>query len=414
MQSEVILTILLVIISVDFILDRVVVYLEVKSSKNPIPKALEGIYDEEKYQKSQEYNRIRARFDNLTSTISFLATFLILWFGAFGWLDQQLRPFAANEIVLSLLFFGVIFLVSDVLSTPFAVYSTFVIEEKFGFNKTTVKTFILDKLKGYLLTIIIGGILIGTLLLLIYTMGSDFWVYFWIVAASFIIFMNAFYTTWIVPLFNKLKPIEDGELKSSIFKYAEKVRFPLKNIFVIDGSKRSSKANAFFSGLGKNKKVVLYDTLIKNHSVDELTAVFAHEVGHYKRKHIVWSLILSVLQVGFMLYLLSLMVFNPQVSYAMGGSVSVMHLNIIAFGILFSPVSEVTGILTNMFSRKNEYEADEYAVKSFKKEPLQEALKKLSANHLSNLTPHPLNVFLNYSHPTLLQRVLAMEKASKR
>lgn len=409
MSEQTILIILLAIISFDFVLERMLSYLNNQSAKKPIPKELDGIYDQEKYEQSQAYGIANARFGALSATLSFVLMFAALYFGWFGELDKWLRTFSPFEPVTVLLFFGTVFILSDIIALPFAIYGTFVIEEKFGFNKTTVKTFIIDKLKSYLLTIIVGGVLISVLVYLVEVMRIDFWIYFWGVITVFILFLNVFYTSLILPLFNKLSPIADGELKSSIQAYSEKVRFPLKNIFVIDGSKRSNKGNAFFSGLGKQKKVVLYDTLISNHSVSELTAVFAHEVGHFKKKHIILGTVISILTIGFMLFLLSRMVFNSEVSYAMGGDKSALHLNIMAFGILYSPISTLIGLIGNIISRKNEYEADEYAVKTYGGAPLISALKKMSGDHLSNLTPHPAYTFLHYSHPPLLQRILAMK-----
>ncbi len=413
MQEQTILYLLLGITTFDFLFDKVLSYLNDKNRKLPVPQKLQGIYDEEQYKKSQEYHRVSNNFSMLTSALSFAVTMCMLYFGWFGELDTWLRGVAPLNIVASLYFFGILYFASDILTIPFQLYSTFVIEERFGFNKTTLKTFITDKLKGYLLAILIGGIILTTLIWLVFSLGSDFWFYFWIIITVFMVFVNMFYTTLIVPLFNKLTPLGDGELKTAIEAYSQKVGFPLTNIFVIDGSKRSSKGNAFFSGLGKNKKVVLYDTLIEKHTTDELVAVLAHEVGHFKKKHIIWSMVLGVLQTGVMLYLLSLMIFNSEVSYAMGGQTTAMHLNILAFGILFSPLSKVTGVLMNVFSRKNEYEADAYAATTYRKEPLIDALKKLTSDNLGNLTPHPLYVFFNYSHPTLLQRMEAMEQLSE-
>ena len=413
MTEQVIFTALLGIITFDFFLERILSYLNFKSSKKPIPEKLAGIFDQEKYNKSQGYHQELNRFGNFTSTLSFVGMFLVLYFGIFGDLNDWLKPFAPNELVLSLLFFGVLYFASDLLMIPFSVYSTYVIEAKFGFNKTTVKTFILDKLKGYLLTVIIGGLIVSILLYLIWVLGSQFCIYFWGVITVFILFANIFYTSLILPLFNKLRPMEEGELKEAIEQYCQSVNFPLTNIFVIDGSKRSSKGNAFFTGFGKRKKVVLYDTLIENHSTEELVSIFAHEVGHFKKKHILLGTILSILQTGFMLYLLSLMINNSEVSYALGASTTTVHLNILAFGILFSPISNILGILMNLLSRKNEFEADAYAVNTYKGEPLIKALKKLSSDHLSNLTPHPAYVFVHYSHPSLLQRITAMEQEMK-
>ena len=410
MTEELILYLLLGITSFDFVFDKVLSYLNDKSRKLPIPAELEGIYDKDQYEKSQRYHKVVGNFSTLTSSIGFLAAICLLYFGGFGMLDGWLRSVAPMDMLASLYFFGVLYFASDILTIPFQLYSTFVIEEKFGFNKTTLKTFFLDKLKGYLLTVVVGGLILFALISLIFFMGQDFWLYFWLIISVFMVFVNMFYTSLIVPIFNKLKPLEEGTLKSAIEEYSQKVIFPLTNIFVIDGSKRSSKGNAFFSGFGKKKKVVLYDTLIEKHTTEELVAVLAHEVGHFKKKHIVWSMILGVLQTGVMLYLLSLLIFNSEVSYAMGGQTTSIHLNILAFGILFSPLSKITGILMNIFSRKNEYEADAYAATTYDKAPLIQALKKLTSDNLGNLTPHPWYVFFNYSHPSLLQRIQAMEK----
>lgn len=410
MQTQTILFLLIGITIFNFILDKILFILNNKNRKLPIPEKLSGIYNNEQYKKSQEYQNVKNKFSIFTSILSFLVMIAMLYFGIFGWIDEWIRGFVDISLLVSLYFFAVLYFVSDILTIPFQIYGTFVIEEKFGFNKTTVKTFILDKLKGYLLTIIFGGIILGILIYLVFSMGSNFWIYFWIIISLFMIFLNMFYTSLIIPIFNKLKPLEEGSLKAAIEAYANTVSFSLTNIFVIDGSKRSSKGNAFFSGLGKKKKVVLYDTLIEKHTDEELVAVLAHEVGHFKKKHIISSMILSIAQTGLILFLLSLMIFNNEISGAMGGNLSAIHLNILAFGILYSPLSNITGIFMNILSRKNEYEADAYAVTTFDKKPLIEGLKKLTSDSLGNLTPHPWYVFINYSHPTLLQRMEAMEK----
>ena len=409
MTPSSILMLMIGILAAEFVIERVLSYLNSKNRKKKIPTELEGIYDDEKYRKSQEYQAEVERFSQITSTFSFVLVILLLTTGGFGMIDDWLRGVAAYNPIRTLMFFGAIFVASDILNTPFQLYSTFVIEEKYGFNKTTLGTFFLDKVKGYLLGGILGGLILGVLIFLVMQFGSDFWIYFWIVITIFMLFMNMFYTSLILPLFNKLVPLESGSLKEAIEAYSQKVNFPLKNIFVIDGSKRSAKANAFFSGLGKKKKIVLYDTLIENHSEDELVAVLAHEAGHFKKKHIIYSMIMGVLQTGLTLYILSLMINSSEVSWAMGGQTTALHLNILAFGILYSPISTIMGVLGNIYSRKNEYEADEYAVTTYAKEPLQTALKKLTSDNLSNLQPHPWYVFVHYSHPTLLQRLRAMD-----
>ena len=409
MSPNSILILMILILSIDFVIERILSFVNSRNREKKIPPELEGIYDSEKYRKSQEYQAEQERFSQITSTFSYVLIITLLLTSGFGLLDDWLREYAAFNPVRTLMFFGVLFIASDLLNTPFQIYSTFVIEEKYGFNKTTPRTFILDKIKGYLLTAFLGALLLGALIFLVMQFGSGFWIYFWIVITVFMLFMNMFYTTLIMPLFNKLVPLENGDLKAAIEKYSSKVNFPLKNIFVVDGSKRSAKANAFFSGLGKKKKIVLYDTLIENHSIEELVAVLAHEAGHFKKKHIIFSMIFGILQTGLMLYLLSLMINSSEVSWALGGQTTALHLNMLAFGILYSPISTLLGILSNMYSRKNEYEADEYAVSTYAKEPLQTALKKLTSDNLSNLLPHPWYVFVHYSHPTLLQRLTAMD-----
>jgi len=409
MEAQTILFLILAIITLEFIWEQILDYINLKYQKAELPDKLKGIYNEQNYLKSLSYHKTQTRFSFLTSGLSFLLAFVVISTGFLGTIDEWIRYNFHNEITQALGFFAILFLAADIINLPFQWYSTFVIEEKFGFNKTTYKIFFLDKIKGYLLTFIFGGLILGSLLLLILYIGVGFWIYFWMVIAVFILFINMFYTSLIVPLFNKLTPLEDGELKNSIEEYSQKVKFPLDNVLVINGSIRSSKANAFFSGIGKKKKIILYDTLIENHATQELIAVLAHEVGHYKKKHIISGLILSVLQVGIMLFIMSLIIFNTEVSLALGGVKTTLHLNILAFGILYTPISKITGLFMNVFSRKNEFEADAYATETFDGGALQTALKKLSVENLSNLLPHPWYVFFHYSHPPLMQRLEAIE-----
>ena len=408
MSEKAIVILVLGILIFDFFLDLLLSFLNGKSSKKPIPEELNGVYDDEKYQKSQYYQNTTGRFSKISGALSLIVMIVAIGLGWFGLLDGWARSFSPLAPVTPLIFFGVLFVISDVMGIPFSLYQNFVIEARFGFNKMTLKTFFVDKVKGYLLTALLGGGLLVVFVLMIEVIGADFWWYFWIVITVFLLALNMLYTSLLLPLFNKLVPLEEGELKKSIADFAEKVSFPLTQVFVIDGSKRSSKGNAFFSGLGKKKKVVLYDTLIAKHSVDELTAVFAHEVGHYKKNHIYIGTFMSIVQTGLMLFLLSKMILNTEVSFAMGGEVTAIHLNMLAFGILYSPVSRILGIIMNLISRKHEYEADAYAATHFAAQPLIDGLKKMSGDHLSNLTPHPANVFINYSHPTVLQRIRAM------
>lgn len=410
MSPNQLLYLIIGIVVLDYIFDQSLDFINQRHSKGQIPAKLQGIYKEDEYAKSQAYQKTLSSFSFWTSAFSILLTLSVLYFGGFGYLNALLTPYVADPILKSLAFFGVLFVLSDILNLPFTYYSTFVIEERFGFNKMTVKTFVVDKLKGYLLAIVIGGLLGYALLWIINELGESFWIYALVLITGFTLFMNLFYTSLILPLFNKLTPLEDGELKDKINAYAEKVDFPLDNIFVIDGSKRSTKANAFFSGLGKKKKIVLYDTLINDHTHEELVAVLAHEVGHFKKKHITTGLILGVFQMGFTFYVMSLLIFNNNLSIALGAEELSIHINLIAFGLLYSPISRLTGLMMNVLSRKNEYEADAYAANTYDAQPLMKALKRLSVSSLSNLTPHPLYVKMNYSHPTLLQRLEAMEK----
>jgi STE24 endopeptidase len=396
------------IVVLDFLIDKYLDYLNLKNWSPELPKEAEGIYDAEKYRKSMEYYQINHRFGLLTSSLSFIVLLVLLFLDGFGWVDNYVHSLTTHPVWSALLFFGILGIAGDLLSTPFSAYHTFVIEEKFGFNKTTVKTFILDKLKAYLLGAIIGGGLLALIVLIYQKTGNNFWWIAWIVMAAFMMFTTMFYASIILPLFNKLTPLPAGELRSAIEDYCRKVNFKLNNLFVMDGSKRSSKANAFFSGLGPKNKIVLFDTLIEKHTTDELVAVLAHEMGHYKKKHTRTALALGLAQSGLMLFILSLFLGNPELAKAMGANQSSFQIDILAFGILYSPLSEILGILSNILSRKHEYEADRYARTTFNGNALADALKKLSVDNLSNLKPHPAYVFVHYSHPTLLQRLKAL------
>ena len=401
---------LLVIISFQFIIDLVSGLLNYSSFDKPLPNNVENIFSENEYSKSQKYKKVNFKFNLVSSVYSFSILFTVLYFGLLGSLDSYIRNVTfENEISLSLIFFASVFIISDTLKIPFQLYRVFVIEEQFGFNNTTLKTFIFDKLKSYFISLLLIVILATPLLLFIIFFPSSFWIYFWILISIFLIFINMFYTTLIVPIFNKLEVLGDGDLKKKLDNFSAKVKFPITNIFVINGSKRSKKANAFFSGFGKNKKVVLYDTLIKNHTADELVAVLAHEIGHYKLNHVKTNMVISIITTGFMLFILSNFIFNSDISYALGGNVSFRHLEIFAFFIIYSPISSIISVLMNIKSRKNEYEADEYAVKNFKKVPMEDALRKLSKDNLTNMTPHPVYEFLNYSHPSISKRLKAID-----
>ena len=408
-MSQILFFVIVGLLLVDFILERFLEFLNSTQWSDQLPEEVKDIYEEKEYQKQQAYEKKNFRFSMLSSSFSFTLMFLMVLFAGFALVNSWALSVSTNPILTALVFFGILLLASDLLTTPFSIYDTFVIEEKFGFNKTTPKTFILDKLKGYLLGAIIGGGLLALIIYIYQLTTTNFWIYTWIVITGFSVFMVLFYSNLIVPLFNKQTPLPEGELKSAIETFSAKVGFKLDNIYVIDGSKRSTKANAYFTGFGAKKRIVLYDTLINDMTTNELVAVLAHEIGHYKKHHVIWSLLLGILQTGVMLFIFSLFVGNPDLSAALGVETPSFHIGLIAFGILYSPISMVTGLAMNIFSRKNEYEADAFAAKYFDAYELASALKKLSVKNLSNLRPHPAYVFFHYSHPTLLQRLQALK-----
>jgi STE24 endopeptidase len=408
MTSTTILYIILAILAFDFILERVLDILNLRNWSPKLPKILQGIYEEDKYLKSQQYQKEKYKLSFLSSSLSFIASFLMISLGGFAWLDELVRNYTEHPIWLALAFFGIIMLFSSIIGLPFTYYSTFVIEEKYGFNRTTIKTFVLDRIKGGALGALIGGGILALLIWIYLQTTTNFWWMAWAVVAGFMIFMTMFYSSIIVPLFNKQTPLEEGELKEEISTFSEQVGFKLDNVFVMDGSKRSSKGNAYFSGLGAKKRIVLFDTLINELSTKEIVAVLAHEIGHYKKKHTLSGILISLLQTGFMFYILGVFIGNPLLSEALGAEEHGFHLGLIAFGILFSPISTFIGLVMNVWSRKNEYEADDFANKHHSGQALGDALIKLSVSSLSNLTPHKAYVFFYYSHPTLLQRLKAI------
>ncbi|HKM92797.1 MAG TPA: M48 family metallopeptidase [Prolixibacteraceae bacterium] len=397
--------IIVAIVVFDFIFEQLLNYLNTTRWTSKLPEELGDIYNNEEYTKSQAYKKANHKFGMITSTFSFVLILLMLLLGGFALVDSWVSQYTQNSIITALLFFAIIGLASDLLSTPFDIYDTFVIEERFGFNKITPKLFVFDKIKGLLLSALLGAGIISLLIWLFNIMGNYFWVIAWGAVTIISIFFALFYSNLIVPLFNKQTPLDDGELKQSIEAFAHKVGFKLTNIYVIDGSKRSTKANAYFTGLGAKKRIVLYDTLIADLTVNEVVAVLAHEIGHYKKHHVIWGLLLGILQTGLMLFLFSLFVQSENLSLALGVHVPKFHIGLIAFGILYSPLSFLIGIIMNVFSRKNEYQADAFANSFDLGNELVTALKKLSLKSLSNLTPHPWYVFFHYSHPTLLQRI---------
>ena len=405
MQPSTLFYIFIAILVLKFLVDQILDSLNASHFEDVIPEEVSDVYDPKEYKKSQSYKKTNHRFGIVTSLFSIVLTISFFFLDGFSLVDHFARVYSENSIVITLIFFGIILIGSDLLTTPFSYYKTFVIEQKFGFNKTSKKTFFIDKLKGLLMSILIGGFILALITWFYEFAGAYFWLYAWGLVTLFSLFMNMFYSKIIVPLFNKQTALEEGDLKDAITKYANSVGFTLNNIFVINGSKRSTKANAYFSGFGNQKRITLYDTLINDLTINEIVAVLAHEVGHYKRKHIIFNLIASLLLTGLSLFLLSLFIQTPILSKALSVSIPSFHIGLIAFGILYSPISEITGIFMNYMSGKFEYQADNYAKETFASEPLISSLKKLSKNSLSNLTPHFLYVFIHYSHPTLFERI---------
>ena len=385
-------------------------YINDKNWKDEIPDDFKDFYDSESYLKAKEYKIERGRLSTISSSLNLIFTVLMLYFFGYGFISDYAISISNSIFIQSSIFFIIFYLFTYIFGLPFSYYSTFIIEEKFGFNKTDLKTFVLDKIKSLIMsTILIIG-LTSIAVLIIESFKQGFWIWLWIGLSLFMLFVNMFYADLIVPIFNKLTPLEDGNLRKKIEAYSRKVGYSLKNIFVIDGSKRSSKANAFFSGLGPRKTIALYDTLIEKHTDEELVSVLAHEVGHYKKKHILYSMILTIIQLGVMCYLFEICMQYDLIANSLGSSVMNFHIGIIAFSFLYSPIGLITGIFMNILSRKNEFEADEYAKETFDANALSLALKKLSVDSLSNLYPHPLYVFIHYSHPPLIKRLKALNK----
>lgn len=380
--------------------------LNLKALGTAVPEELSGVYGTEAYARSQEYTRTRTRFGILVSTVMLSLTFLFWFSGGFNFTDRLVRSWDLPGLWTGLIFIGILAALRTLLSLPFRVYSTFVIEERFGFNRTTPKTFAADLLKGTLLGIVIGGGLVAGILFLFERAGPAAWLWCWGFGTAVALILQWVAPVWLMPLFNKFTPLGDGELKERILQYTSDIAFPLGGIFVMDGSKRSSKSNAFFTGFGKNKRIALFDTLIAKHTVAELVAVLAHEIGHYRKRHIQTGMVVSVLHMGAMLWIFSLFVSHRPLFDAFFMDATSVHAGLIFFGMLFTPIEFFLSLLMNALSRRHEFEADRFAAETLGSgADLVSALKKLSAGNLSNLTPHPFYVFLHYSHPTVLHRI---------
>jgi STE24 endopeptidase len=403
------LLIVLFILVFQYLLDFVVEYLNMKHVSLDLPKEFEGYYDNEKYKKSQQYLKTNTGFKLVEDTFFLVVVIAFIVSGGFNYVDLQSRSFGYGYIITGLIFSAVIIFALQLLKLPFSYYGTFVIEEKFGFNKTTFKTFVLDIVKSWALTILIGAPVLAVILWFFDRMGGLAWFYCWTAVTLFQIFLLFVAPVVIMPLFNKFIPLEEGELKSSIENYAKAQDFKMKGLFKMDGSKRSTKSNAFFTGFGRFRRIVLFDTLIARHTVDELVSVLAHEMGHYKKKHILKFILSSIFTTGVMFYVMSLVITRPWLFQAFGMEDMSIYAGLFFFGLLYTPLNMIFSTINAIFSRKYEYEADRYAVETYgKPEAMIDALKKLSVDNLSNLTPHPLKVFLEYSHPPVLDRIKAI------
>lgn len=402
------LTLLVTLVILNYFVESLIKILNFRESKKPLHPTLANLYSESEYRRSLEYSQANFSLAIISSTYSLIIMVVALVSGVFGSIDRYVRDQVQSEILVALAFFAIIGLASDLLDLPFDIYGTFVVEAKFGFNKTTPMTFLLDKIKGYLLAGLIGGGLLALIVFIYQETGSAFWVLGWLLLAAFSLVMFMFGTTLILPLFNKLKPLEEGELKEEILKYCAQEGYSIGRLFVMDASKRSSKANAFFAGLGKSKTIVLFDTLIEKLSTREIMAVLAHEIGHYKRKHTLFGFALSLGQSFVIFAVLGWALRFPELSTALGSEIQSFHLSILAFFIIFSPLSFALDLITNSISRRNEYDADQFAKQTYDGEPLKSGLIKIATDSLANLSPHPLAVKIYATHPPLLQRLTAL------
>jgi len=398
------------IIIFEYLLSFIVKILNIKALNPNLPKEFEDTFDQDKYTKSQEYTKTNTRFSFITSTFSLIVSLSFIFGGFYNIIDLYVRGFGYSDKITGLCFFGLLFIVTDLLNTPFSIYRTFVIEEKYGFNKTTIQTFLMDKIKGYFLTILIGGPVLYLMLYFFGSFGSNAWLYVWGFLVAFSVIMQPIFNTFIAPMFNKFTPLEEGELLDKIKTYLKKVNFPVKKLEVVDGSKRSSHSNAYFSGIGKNKRIALFDTLVEQMDDEEIVSVIAHEVGHYKLKHIYSGILLSAIQSGIMLYVMSLFLENRALFDVFYMENTSIYASLVFFSMLYAPISLLLGIFFTYISRRNEFSADQYSVETAKMpESMISSLKKLSKENLSNLTPHWLNVFLNYTHPPVLERIRALK-----
>ncbi len=401
--------VIITILIFEYALSFIVRALNLRALDPNLPEEFKDTFNQEKYLKSQDYTRTNSRFSYITSTFSLVLSLIFIFGGVYNIIDLYVRSIGYGNILTGLLFFGLLTVLTDVLSLPFGLYSTFVIEEKFGFNKTTLSTYFMDKLKGYFLMIIIGGPILSLVLYFFGQYGDNAWIYAWALLVIFSLVMQPIFNLFIAPMFNKFTPLEEGPLLTKIKDYLNEVNFPVKKLEVMDGSKRSSHSNAYFSGMGKNKRIALFDTLVEQMDDDEIVAVIAHEVGHYKLKHVHMGIFLSAIQSGIMFFILSLFINSPDLFAVFKMDNLSIYASLIFFSVLYAPISMMMEFLFSYISRKNEFAADGYSAQTANMpDSLITGLKKMSKENLSNLTPHWLNVMLNYSHPPVLDRIKAL------
>lgn len=408
MASNLIFSAIVLLIGFRFILENWLLWLNYKNLDKNIPQTLADVYAPERYKQFLAYEKAGTKMALVESVFSTMAILGVLFLGGFGWLDTFLREYFTNLLILTVLFFGIAGFASDIAGIPFEWYNVFVIEKKFGFTTMNWKTFVADKLKSWVLAAVLGGAVLALICWLFLVFKSWFWIFALAVVVLVGVLINFFYSTVIVPLFNKQVPLGDGDLRDALTAFFHRINFNFRQIFIIDGSKRSLKANAYFSGFGRNRRVVIYDTLQNILTVPELVAVLAHEIGHYKKRHIYFSMVFGAIQAGLLLYVFSLVADIPEFSIALGGEPS-FYMALLIFSFLYGPISLVLGVIFNFFSRQFEYQADAFAARNGQAEFLQSALKKLTASNLSNLNPHPWYVFFNHSHPPLFQRMARLQ-----
>ena len=399
-------------ILIDFLVGSVLEYLNEKSKNVPMSPVATEIFSADEYAKSLEYGTAKYKVERLTSTLNTVVMLSAIILGWFAWLDEVIRERISNNLLVTVAFFGVLILAVMLANLPVSYYSTFVIEEKFGFNKSNKKLFVADTIKQMLLSIALGLPVIYLIAWIYQSLESKFWLVGWLAVTAISLFMFIFGTRIFLPMFNKLKPLREGELRSEVEAYCQSQGFPLSKLWEMDASKRSTKLNAFFSGMGKVKIIGLYDTLIEKLTTKETVAVLAHEVGHYKRKHVYTMFAFSNVQTLVIFVLLGSLLGNPNLSKALGSDAPSFHLSMIAFFLLFTPVSTVLGLINNSFSRYNEYQADQYSIDTYPgaRDHMYSALKKLSVESLKNLNPHPWYVAVHYTHPPILERLANLKK----